>query len=354
MEHRLDPWLVAAVLTILGASMLTLGTLDSALLGRQLLWLALGLGLGTAAATLNGVLLSRVAGVLWVGAVLSLAAVLAFGTVRGGTRGWFALGGFTVQPSEFARVAVAVAAAALAARFSGERLLLKEALLLGVAVGIPVALVLMEPDLGVALTYLPILGTLLLLGGLPRRVWAALAVVGLLAVGAAWQWALAGYQKERVLTVLDPGRDPYGAGYQVRQSKIAVGSGEVAGTGLGRGGQSVLRFLPARHTDFAFAVWAEATGFLGSAALLVAYAVLLWRIARIGLALEERFGLLFCAAVLGWVGFQVVVNAGMVVGWLPTTGITLPLFSYGGSSLLSTLVALGLVQGLWRHRMVNR
>ncbi len=354
MEHRLDPWLVAATLMILGASILTLGTLDPALLGRQLLWMALGLGLGALAATLDGVLLARAAAALWVGAVLSLAAVLVFGTVRGGTRGWFALGGFTVQPSEFARVAVAAAAAALAARFSETGLRLKEVVLLVLAVAVPVVLVLMEPDLGVALTYLPILGVLLYLGRLPRGVWLALAVAGLLIAGAAWEWALAPYQKERVLTVLDPGRDPYGAGYQVRQSKIAVGSGEMLGTGLGRGGQSVLRFLPARHTDFAFAVWAEATGFLGSVALLAAYAVLLWRIARIGLGLEDRFGLLFSASVLGWVGFQIVVNTGMVVGWLPTTGITLPLFSYGGSSLLSSLVALGLVQGLWRHRIVNR
>ena len=354
MGYRFDPWLVFAVLVILGASVLNLGYLDTALLGRQLLWLALGLGAMLAASLLGGVTLSRLAAPAWALAVLALAGVLAFGTVRGGTRGWFAVGAFTVQPSEFARLAVALALAALAARVPGARLGLKDVALLGAAAGVPVLLVLAEPDFGVAATYLPILGIVLWIGGLPRPVWAILLLLGLLGTAVAWQWVLADYQKERVLTVLDPSRDPYGAGYQVRQSKIAVGSGELVGTGFGRGGQSGLRFLPARHTDFAFAVWAEASGFAGSVALLGAYAVLLWRLVRIALGVSDRFGLLFGASVFAWIAFEVIVNVGMVVGWLPTTGITLPLFSYGGSSLVATLAAIGAVQGVWRHRMVNR
>lgn len=354
MEHRYDPWLVASTLAILGASLLTLGSLDSTLVGRQLFWIALGLAISLLASAFDAVTLARLSGALWTVAVVALAAVLVFGSVRGGTRGWFAVGGFTVQPSEFARLGVAAAAAALVAKVPGGRLGLKDSLLVTAAVAVPVGLVLLEPDLGVALTYLPILAAVLWLGGLPRAVWVAVVVAAILVSGAAWHWVLADYQKERVLTVLDPGRDPFGAGYQVRQSKIAVGSGEITGTGLGRGGQSVLRFLPARHTDFAFAVWAEATGFAGSLLLLGAYAVLLWRLARIGLAMEDRFGLLFCGGILGWLGFQLVVNVGMVVGWLPITGVTLPLFSYGGSSMLASLAALGLVQGLWRHRMVNQ
>jgi len=352
--HRFDPWLVFAVLAILGASLLNLGYLDTALVGRQLLWMVLGLGAMLGVSLLDGVTLYRLAAPLWLGAVVVLAAVLAFGTVRGGTRGWFALGGITVQPSEFARLAVVLALSALASRVPGARLGVKDVLALGAAAGIPVLLVLAEPDFGVAMTYLPVLGVVLWLGGLPRPAWIGLLLCGVLGAGVAWQWVLADYQKERVLTVLDPARDPYGAGYQVRQSKIAVGSGELVGTGFGRGGQSVLRFLPARHTDFAFAVWAEATGFLGSLTLLAAYAVLLWRIARIALGSGERFGLLFGASVFAWIAFEVIVNIGMVVGWLPTTGITLPLFSYGGSSLLSTLLAVGMVHGIWRHRMVNR
>ncbi len=216
------------------------------------------------------------------------------------------------------------------------------------------ALIILEPDLGVALTYLPILAALLWLGGLPRFVWVLFIVLALLGANAAWQYVLKPYQKERVMTVFNPDRDPFGAGYQVRQSKIAVGSGGAAGQGLGQGSQSQLRFLPAQHTDFAFAVWAEATGFLGSTVLLLAYALLLGRIGKVALTSDSRHGMILAVLVGAWLFFQIVLNLGMVLGWLPTAGVTLPLFSYGGSSLISTCAALGIVQSVWRHRLVNQ
>lgn len=219
-------------------------------------------------------------------------------------------------------------------------------------VGLTVALVAAEPDLGVALTYLPVLVGALWLGGVPARVWLAMALVGVVAAGVVWKFGLKPYQKERVLTVVEPERDPYGAGYQVQQSKIAVGSGGMLGQGLGHGSQSALRFLPAQHTDFVFAVWSEATGFLGATALLAAYALLLYRIGVTALSAESRHGLVLSTLVGAWLAFQVIVNVGMVLGWLPTTGITLPLFSYGGSSLLTTCLALGAVQSVWCHRLV--
>ena len=141
-------------------------------------------------------------------------------------------------------------------------------------VAAPVLLIVLEPDLGVGLTYLPVLAAVLVLGGLPRWVWIMLVLLTVLGLHATWQYVLKPYQKDRVLTVFEPERDPFGAGYQVRQSKIAVGSGGAGGQGLGRGSQSQLRFLPAQHTDFAFAVWAEATGFVGGTVLLLAYALL--------------------------------------------------------------------------------
>jgi rod shape determining protein RodA len=170
----------------------------------------------------------------------------------------------------------------------------------------------------------------------------------------AWNTSLKPFQKERVLTILDPERDPFGSGYQVRQSKIAVGSGGALGQGMGHGTQSLLRYLPAQHTDFAFAVWAEATGFVGATGLLLAYALMLYRIGMAAVLADSRHGLVIAVLVGAWLAFQVVVNLGMVLGWLPTTGITLPLFSYGGSSLLSTCAALGVVQSVWRYRLVNQ
>jgi rod shape determining protein RodA len=283
-----------------------------------------------------------------------LLAVLAFGVARGGNRAWIALGPITIQPSEFARIGTILLAAAWIAHRSSRKLRIHHAAVTAVIVVVPMVLIILEPDLGVALTYIPIVVAALWLGGLPRAVWVLLVILAIVGAIVTWQSVLKPYQKERVRTVLDPERDPFGAGYQVRQSKIAVGSGGLSGHGLGQGSQSQLRFLPAQHTDFAFAVWAEATGFMGTTLLLLAYALLLGRIATVALTTEDRFGVVLVVLVGAWLTFQVVVNLGMVLGWLPTTGITLPLFSYGGSSLISTCVALGIVQSVWRYRLVNQ
>jgi len=204
------------------------------------------------------------------------------------------------------------------------------------------------------LTYGPVLLIGWWLGGLRPRVWVVLGLLGVITAGVAWATVLKPYQKERVLTVLDADRDPYGAGYQVRQSRIAVGSGGLSGEGIGRGSQSVLRFLPAQHTDFAFASWAEDTGFIGASALLVAFSVILLRLGVLTERTGQRFDLGFATIVFAWLAFQIIVNLGMVLGWLPTAGITLPLFSYGGSSVISTCATLGIVQSIWRHRFVNQ
>lgn len=358
MEHRIDPWLILAVVAILGASLPTLHTLShvvgSNLLFRQALW---GVGGLLVLWLMSGIrldLFRRSAQTVYGLSLLSLIAVLLFGVARGGNRAWIAVGPITVQPSEFARIGIILMVAAWLADRRGYRLRLWEMLVLVLMVGIPTALVVLEPDLGVALTYLPILAAALWLGGLPRPLWALLIVITLAGAFATWEWGLKPYQKERVLTVVNPDRDPFGAGYQVRQSKIAVGSGGFLGQGLGRGSQSQLRFLPAQHTDFAFAVWAEATGFVGATSLLLAYALLLVRIGVVALTAGNRYGTIIAVLVGTWLAFQIVVNLGMVLGWLPTTGVTLPLFSYGGSSLISTCAVLGIVESAWRQRVVNQ
>ena len=358
MEHRIDAWLILAVAGIIGASLVTQnavsGVLGTQLLARQLLWACAGMLTLLALSRFRLDLYARFAPIVYVGGLAALVGVLSWGEMRSGTRGWFALGPLTIQPSEFARVATILMVATWLGRRSGTRLSAKEAMVVVAMVGAAAGLVAAEPDLGVALTYLPVAVTALWLGGLPRWAWIGLVAVAIIVGVIGWNTGLKDFQKERVLTVLDPERDPYGIGYQVRQSKIAVGSGGIVGQGVGHGSQSLLRFLPAQHTDFAFAVWAEATGFVGVTGLMLAYALMLYRIGMAAAVAESRHGLVLAILVGGWLAFQVIVNLGMVLGLLPTTGITLPLFSYGGSSLLSTCAALGLVQSVWRHRLVNQ
>jgi len=356
MESRIDPWLMLAIAGILGASLATLHAvtpvLGSQLLLRQLLWGAIGLVLVWALSRVRVNVYARLAPAAYIVGIVALVAVLLYGDVRGGTRAWFAIGPMTLQPSEFARLASILLVAAWLGKRRTNSLGPRDVLIVVAIVAAAACLVAVEPDLGVALTYLPIVVAGLWLGGLPGRVWVVLALLALVAAGVIWQSSLKPYQKERVLTVLDPDRDPYGAGYQVQQSKIAVGSGGTIGQGLGKGTQSMLRFLPAQHTDFVFAVWAEATGFVGATGLLLAYLLLLYRIGVAALNASSRHGLVLAVLIFSWLAFQVVVNLGMVLGWLPTTGITLPLFSYGGSSLLTTCLALGVVQSVWCHRLV--
>jgi len=357
MEHRFDAWLLLAVFGILGASLTILSSLDRVLSAhlflRQLIWGLIGVGVLWIVSLLKSNFLYRLAPAAYLGSLALLAAVLIAGHVRAGTKGWFVLGPVSFQPSEIARLGTAMMVAAWYARRSRLQLRFSEVGIVGVLIGAPMGLILLQPDLGVALTYLPLLVAALWIGGMPGRYWVLLGITAALIVGAGWTWGLKPYQKERVLTLLEPARDPFGAGYQVRQSKIAVGSGRVGGQGLGHGSQSVLRFLPAQHTDFIFAVWAEATGFIGSSAALAAYALLLWRIWTAAVHAKDRFGLALASLIGAWLAFQVFVNLGMVVGWLPTTGITLPLFSYGGSSLLTTCAALGVVGAVYRDRFVN-
>lgn len=356
MEHRIDPWLILAVVGILAASLATLHAagpvLGSGLLLRQALWGALGLALVWALSLPNLSFYSQLAPVAYAAGIVGLTLVLLLGEDRGGNRAWFAVGPLTIQPSEFARLGVILMVAAWMGRSRSQRLSLAGGAMVIAMVAAAILLVVLEPDLGVALTYLPIAAAALWIGGVPARTWVVLAVLAVIGGAILWQSGLEPYQKERVFTVMDPERDPYGGGYQVRQSKIAVGSGQLVGQGLGHGSQSLLLFLPAQHTDFAFSVWSEATGFVGATGLLAAYALLLARIGWTALAAPTRHGLVLAILIGSWLAFQVVVNIGMVLGWLPTTGITLPLFSYGGSSLLSTCGALGLVQSVWRHRLL--
>ncbi len=356
--RRLDPWLLVAVTVISVCAYLAQGSTAKALAvpgfaNRQLVWLAVGAVVLLVFAFADYRVLARFSPLLYVVSIAVLLALFAIAPLRAGTHSWLTFGSYTVQPSEFARVVTVLAVAALAGEHQRNRLNLAAAARLAAVVAAPALLVLLQPDLGMALTYGPILLAALWLGGLPWRTWVVLVAGSLVLVSVAWLWLLKPYQRERVLTFADPNRAPYSSGYQQRQSKIAVGSGELVGKGLHSGTQSQLRFLPAQYTDFIFAVWAEETGFIGASVLLAAYVMLVGRIFIVGLAARDRVGAVFAGCTGFVLATEILVNVGMVTGLAPTTGITLPLLSYGGSSVLATCMALGLVQSVWRLRYAN-
>jgi rod shape determining protein RodA len=356
--RRLDPWLLLAALAISVCSYLAQGSTARALAvpgfaNRQLVWLAVGAVLLLLFAFTDYRVLARFSPLLYVVSIGALLALFVAAPMRAGTHSWLSFGSYTVQPSEFARVVTILAVAALAEEYRQSRLNFGAGWRMAAVVAAPALLVLLQPDLGMALTYFPIVLSAFWIGGLPWRTWVAVVVLGVIVVGAAWIWFLKPYQRERILTFADPDRAPYTSGYQQRQSKIAVGSGSLVGKGLHSGTQSQLRFLPAQYTDFIFAVWAEETGFVGSSLLLAAYALLVMRIFIVALSARDRVGATFAGCAGFVLSAEILVNVGMVTGLAPTTGITLPFLSYGGSSILATCITLGIVQSVWRLRYAN-
>jgi rod shape determining protein RodA len=293
---------------------------------------------------------------LFYGAV-NVLLVLVF--VRGkwvmGARRWLDLGPFNLQPSELAKIAVALA---LAAWFSVDADRRKGGYgLIGLAVpfliiSLPAGLTLKQPDLGTALVILAVGATQILFA---RVKWKTLALLGSVAVvGAVLVYPhLKPYQRKRVESFLDPQKDALGAGYHATQSIIAVGSGQGLGKGWGQGTQTYLSFLPEQHTDFIFSVWAEERGFLGCLLLLALYFILVASAIDVASNARDRFGFFLATGLAGMLFWQVVINIGMVIGVLPVVGVTLPLMSYGGSSVLAIYMALGLLASLGMRRFVN-
>jgi rod shape determining protein RodA len=298
--------------------------------------------------------LAKFSPLLYLAGLATLVAVLFFGSVRGGARSWFGIGTFGVQPSEFAKLTTALFLARYLAATNRSHLLLREILVAGGITGVPMLLVVLQKDLGSAAMFLPMLVAMLFVAGVRWQLLVAALLLALSGGALLWNFAMLDYQKTRVMTFVDPERDPLGAGYQLRQSKIAVGSGQVAGRGYMQGTQSQLRFLPARHTDFVFAVLAEEWGFFGVLGVLALYAAYMFNGAQIAARARDRVGILLVVGLLGSFAFHVIYNTAMVVGLLPITGIPLPFLSYGGSFTLANFMAAGLILGVDFRRYVNR
>ncbi|GAB4341925.1 MAG: rod shape-determining protein RodA [Desulfobulbaceae bacterium] len=271
-----------------------------------------------------------------------------------GTQRWINLGFFRLQPSEPAKLAmVIVLAGYFSRREVGRGLRFRDIIKPGILTGLPFVLILIQPDLGTALMLVIIYVSMLLFFKLRT---ATIVILGSLGSGAAfifWKFLLKDYQRRRIETFLNPEADPSNQGYQIMQSKIAVGSGQVFGKGFMEGTQGHLHFLPERHTDFAFSVWAEEWGFSGSVFFLGCYFfMLLWGL-NIALSSRDKFGVLLAFGLVMLIFWQAVINLLMIMGFLPVVGIPLPLFSYGGSSLLTTLVAIGLLMNIRMRRFLT-
>jgi rod shape determining protein RodA len=280
-----------------------------------------------------------------------LVLTLVIAPVTRGSQSW--LFGGRLQPAELAKLAMVLAVARYFQRNPpGETHRLRDLLWPGAIIALPVGLIVAQRDLGVALLTLLIGSTYLILVNIPFRAWLGVAAVGVAALAALWSFGLEPYQKERILGVVDPGRDPLASGYQANQSRIAVGSGGLLGTGYREGTQTQLRFLPTQHTDFAFSVVAEEWGFVGSSVVLGLYAtLLLWGLV-VARSSKDEFGALLAIGVVGCLFWPAVLNVAMVLGLAPVIGVPLPLFSYGGSALVVTLVLVGLLLNVSMRRYV--
>lgn len=285
---------------------------------------------------------------------LSLIAVDLVGTKVLGAKRWIHLpGGMHFQPSEGVKLILIIAVARYFARFVGRPLEWPDILKAFALVGLPLLLVLKQPDLGTALTYTPILLCGLFLGGIRWREAAVLALAAAVLVVPVWYKVLKPYQKQRLTSFISPDADPRGSGYQIRQSLIAVGSGGIWGRGATKGTQTQGDFLPIPYTDFIFAAFCEEHGFAGAIVVLLIYFSLLMRLIQNAQTASDLPGTLIIMGVVAVISFQLAVNVGMVVGMMPVTGIPLPLMSYGGSSVLFTFLALGIVMNIRMRRFVN-
>ncbi|MEA2312384.1 MAG: rod shape determining protein RodA [Solirubrobacteraceae bacterium] len=358
---RVDPLLLLATLGLVACSLIALkGATTNDIPGqphyyvdRQAIYAAIGIVIMYATSRLDYSRLRELRYPMYALMVFLVLAVLAIATATRGAKSWIPLPGFNFQPSELGKVLLVVALAGFVVdrmRSMGRHTTAR-IMLLGL---IPTMLVMAEPDLGSALVYVAATFAILFVAGAPWRHFAALSALFAVAIAlvlvaapAAGVQVLKPYQVDRLTSFLHPSQNPGGEGYQQQQAKIAVGSGEKTGRGVANATQTSLNFLPEHHTDFIFAVIGETYGFAGAALVLSLYALLIWRGLHILTVAKNLYGALLAGGITVMLLFQLFVNIGMNVGIMPITGVTAPLLSFGGSSMLSTFLALGLLHSVY-------
>lgn len=328
------------------------GTSLNSYFGKQVIYVCFGLAAFAALLYFDYHYFSDFITIIYAAGLAGLGLVLIFGRSISGNKSWIDIGVFSFQPSEIVKILVIIALAKYYSELDQEYLSLRELIIGGFIVFVPMLLVIFQGDLGTAVTFFPIYAVLTFLAGIRRKHLICMLIIAIVAAPSAW-FLLRGHQKGRFETVLNPESDPRGSGYQTRQSEIAIGSGKFLGKGFKRGSQGNLGFLPARHTDFVFAVLSEEKGFVGSISILGLFLFVASRLFRAAREAKDKIGAFIVIGVLALMLFHVIINVGMVVGLLPIAGIPLPFVSAGGSSLISFFAAISICMGIRMRRYVN-
>jgi rod shape determining protein RodA len=352
-----DWWLLAISFTICGLGVMEIysATHGSNLAGmhwRQMVWILLGLVAMLIISRIDYHAILDQAPLLYLVGISALVAVLVVGHTRFGAKRWIPLLGAFFQVSELVKLIIIVVLARFLGEVRTDQLRRADLAKVGVLTGVPLGLILLQPDLGTAMVLVPLAVVGAFLAGIQWKHAAVVIALGLMMLPLGWR-SLKPYQKERITTFLRPEEDPKGSGYQILQSKIAVGSGGFWGKGLGNGTQNQLGFVPVRYSDFILAALAEELGFAGVFVTLLLYMALLLRLVQNAQRANDRAGMYLVMGVAAVLGFHVLVNVAMVIGFMPVTGIPLPLMSYGGSATLFVFLSLGLVMNVRLRRFVN-
>src|SRR6476469_2422772 len=356
LYHHIDWVLIGAVLAIVcvGLAMIYSATGGATrIYWTQIYALGLGLIAMLAALSIDYRSLADKSHWIYLAMMILLISVLFIGSVRGGSRRWIDLGPFNLQPSEFAKAVLALMLAKMLGEERRPALTNNDLFIAASLTAVPFLIISRQPDLGTAVTLLPILLVVAYVAGMPMKYIYAMMIVAVLAAPIAYKFGLQDYQRERISTFLDPAQDPKGAGYQQIQARITVGSGGMTGKGFMGGTQGQLRFLPVAHNDFIFSVLAEEQGFAGVLAALGLYLFVILRALEAARLAKDRLGCYLVLGVLASFTFQVVYNITMSAGLAPVKGLTLPLMSYGGSSMIATLAGFGLILNVRMRRFTN-
>ncbi len=354
---KLD-WILLVVVTLLIAIGLAAiyglsfngGTFDGSHFYRQLLAVFLGGALLIFFSFYDYRALNTMSTKLYFLALVLLLAVILLGSHINGTTGWLRFGGFSFQPVELVKLIMIIFLASFLSKKKNELSVLVRIIASIVLIGIPILLILKQPDFGSAMIVIGIWMGMIVVSGINKKHLLILFLIGIVAAGSSW-FFLKDYQKERIINFVRPNNDPHGSGYNVLQATVAVGSGGVWGKGLGNGSQSQLNFLPEKYTDFIFAAIGEELGLAGSVIVFILFVVIIYRLKEAARLARDNFGYLLSVGIIMMIFLQILVNAGMNIGVAPVAGVPLPFLSYGGSSMITLLASVGLIQSVYARRI---